>query len=106
MQLFLGYAQNDMSYQAIEFYKQIRDQGILLPADHQETNEDVIKSNNIIHLSVIDALADFCDLSTAESIVEQIPISLRLHPYLHNALIHMWVRQISVMISIIELCHC
>ena len=64
---------------------------MLLPADHQETDGEVLKSNHIIHLSVIDALADFCDRSTSESITEQIPMSFRSHPHMCTAMIRMWV---------------
>lgn len=94
-----GYVKNNMPQQAIKFYEQITKQGILIQHDDEETNEEVIKSNTIIYLAVIDALVAFCDPSTSESIVERIPRLLLLHPYIHNALINMWVSKAYTIIS-------
>ena len=80
-----------MPFEAIELFNEIKRKRLLLPNDHQETNNDIIRANKIIYLSVISALAEFGDLFTSESLVNEIPASFLGDREIHGALIHMWV---------------
>ena len=51
---------------------------------------------------MIDALANFGDLSTSESIVQQIPGAFLVHPKVQVALIHMWVSKIHMIMLIVK----
>ena len=82
---------NDNPFQAIQLFTKMKKKGLLLIDNQQETNKEIIACNRMIYLSMINALADYGDLSTSEWFVKQIPRSFLTDVQVHGALIHMWV---------------